>query len=187
MRIFLAVSVGEQFAVELTTALAPWRPRLKVRWTRPQTWHMTLQFLGEWPENRITGLIRAIEETCAIPSFPVDPGPLDAFPHLDSPRVLFLQMKDDGSSARLAARVRETVEEIWPHGPQDRREFRSHLTLARIRRPLSEEDVNLLKNMELTDLPRIPVEGFKLYRSVLGPDGPRYSELAFFPLRKKGE
>ena len=106
------------------------------------------------------------------------------FPHLKSPRVLFLHMEDDGQTAVLAAQVRAIVNESWPDGPQDNREFRSHLTLARIKTGLSDADVNLLQNMELKDLPPIRVEGFSLMCSELQPQGPRYTELAFYPLRK---
>ena len=187
MRLFLAVSVGEQFTIELTTQLAPWRSGLSLRWTSPEAWHLTLQFLGEWPEIRVSGLISALDGACRLPSFLLRPGSLDAFPNLESPRVLFLQMTDDGSCARLAGRVRETVQQVWPGGPQDRRDFRAHLTLGRVGGRLSPDEINFLKDKELGPFEAIQVEGFKLYRSVLGPRGPRYSELAYFPLRKKGE
>ena len=112
---------------------------------------------------------------------------MGGFPNLNSPRVLFLQMTDDGSCARLAGRVREIVERTWPLGPQDRREFRGHLTLARIQGRLAFHESNLLKNIQLGPFQKIPVEGFKLYGSELISRGPRYSELASFSLRKKGE
>ncbi|MBU8870428.1 MAG: RNA 2',3'-cyclic phosphodiesterase [Gemmatimonadales bacterium] len=184
MRLFLAVPVGEQFTAQLTTELALQRLDLKARWTRPQAWHVTLQFLGEWPENHVPGLISALEKVCVYPAFYLKPGSLDGFPNLNFLRVLFLQMDDDGLCVRLAGQVREIVEVIWPRGPQDRREFRSHLTLARIRRRLTENEVNLLKNTQLGPLGPVLVEDFKLYSSELGSDGPRYSELASFPLRK---
>ena len=187
MRLFLAVAVGERFIAQLTTELARWRAKLKFRWTRPRTWHVTLQFLGQWPENRIPGLVSALTEASSLPAFRLQPGPLDGFPRLDAPRVLFLQMEEDGSCARLAGRVREIVEGIWPDGPQDRREFRSHLTLARCRSRPTRDEINLLKNIQLGPFQRIPVEGFQLIRSKLTPRGPRYTELASFSLRKKGE
>ena len=187
MRIFLAVSVGEQFVAKLTTELARWHGEMNIRWTRPHLWHVTLQFLGEWPENRVPGLISALEEACSMPTFHLDAGSVGGFPNLNSPRVLFLHMNDDGSCTRLAGRVREIVGRTWPRGPQDRREFRSHLTLARIRARLDSRESNLLKNIQLGPFEQISVECFKLYKSVLEPSGPSYSELASFSLRKKGE
>lgn len=187
MRLFLAVSAGERFVAELTPRLAAWRPRLDVRWSRPETWHLTLQFLGEWPPERAERLIDALQQADFPPRFDLEPGRLDGFPDLRAPRVLFLQMDDDGSCARLAAAVRETVERIWPDGPQDRRSFRSHLTLARVRGRLASEQRNRLEKMDLGRFEAIPVEAFRLVRSDLRPEGPHYTELAVFPLRKKGE
>lgn len=187
MRLFLAVSLGEQFAADLSTQLARWTPELKIRWTRPPSWHVTLQFLGEWPESRVSGLISALEEVCDHPVFHLEPGSLDGFPNLGSPRVLFLQMEDDGTCVLLAGRVREIVEATWPRGPQDQREFRGHLTLARVRGRLAFREINLLKKVQLGPFDQVPIEAFKLYRSVLEPSGPRYTELASFSLRKKGE
>ena len=90
----------------------------------------------------------------------------------------------DGQAGALAGRVREIVAETWRNGPQDTREFRGHLTLARIKGKLSGDEVNLLKKLELNDLPAIQVTGFSLMASELRPQGPRYRELAFYALRK---
>lgn len=187
MRIFLAVSPGERFVETLTTQLVPLRSEVPLRWTRPETWHVTLQFLAEWPESRIPRLIEALQGLCDLPCFVLSPGRLGGFPDLASPRVLFLQMNDDGSCARLAGRMRDVVEGIWPQGPQDRRDFRGHLTLGRCRRDLALEHVNLLNDYRLCGLPEIPVEAFRLMRSDRSAGGVRHFELACFSLRKKGE
>ena len=188
MRVFLAVSGGEPFHRALTTALDGWRAggagRLKVRWTRPETWHLTLQFLGDWPEDRLEGLKSALEEARDQAPFVLTPGRVGGFPDLKRPRVLFLHMDDDGQAAALAGRIRKSVGEFWPDGPQDTRPFQSHLTLARIRESLSRADVKLFQEMELGDLSPIMVEGFHLLASERRPAGPRYETLAFFPLRK---
>jgi len=188
MRVFLAVSCGERFAAEVTTALDDWRAgpagRLPVRWTLPETWHLTLQFLGVWPEDRLAGLKTALEAVRGQSAFSLTPGRIGGFPDLKSPRVLFLHMADDGQTARLAGRVRSIVGDTWREGPQDNRAFRGHVTLARIRSRLSRSDINLLQELKLDGLPPVAVEGFSLMASELLPEGPRYTELAFYDLRK---
>lgn len=187
MRLFVAVSPGRRFTEELTSRLAEWTGRLDVRWTRPETWHLTLSFLGEWPADRAAPLIERL--SAAIESEPLRlvPGPLAGFPDLRRPRVLFVQMEGGGQLAALAAQVRGAVDQAWPEGPQDRRPFRPHLTLARIRRPLTAGDINLLQDIDLSDLPQETVERVQLIRSELRPDGSRYFDHAVFGLRKKGE
>ena len=188
MRVFLAVSCGERLAAEVTTALDDWRAgpmgRLPVRWTRPQTWHLTLQFLGDWPQHRLAELKTALEAARDQSAFCLTPGSIGGFPDLKSPRVLFLHMEDDGQAARLAGRVRGIVGDTWGEGPQDNRAFRGHLTLARIRSRLSRSDINLLQELKLEGLHPVTVEGFSLMASELLPEGPRYTELAFYELRK---
>jgi len=188
MRAFVAVSCGEHLTAELTTVRDRWRDgplgHLPLRWTDPGSWHLTLQFLSDWPETRLEGLKKALEAGTFPEPFVLHPGKLDAFPSLDAPRVLFLHMGDDGQIAALAARVREIVAGVWGDGPQDTRAFRPHLTLARIREKLPQDGLKLLKNMELENLPPVPVEGFRLMTSLLRPQGAQHVEQAYFALRK---
>ncbi len=188
MRVFLAVSCGEQLTAAVTTALDEWRTgpmgSLPVRWTRPETWHLTLQFLGDWPADRLEGLQTALEAARGQSVFSLTPGRVGGFPDLKSPRVLFLHMEDDGPAARLAGSVRTIVNNTWGQGPQDNRAFRAHLTLARIRMKLSRSDLNLLQELKLDGLPDVAVEGFSLVASELRREGPRYTTLAFYALRK---
>jgi len=188
MRVFLAVPCGEQLTSAVTRALDDWRTgpagRLPVRWTPPETWHLTLQFLGDWPTDRLSTLKTALAAVCAQPGFSLTPGRIGGFPGLKSPRVLFLHMEDDGQAVRLADRIRTIVNDTWRQGPQDKRAFRCHLTLARVRERLPKSDLDLLQELKLDDLPPVFVEGFSLIASELRREGPRYTTLAFFALRK---
>jgi 2'-5' RNA ligase len=188
MRVFLAVSCGERWARELTTALDAWKsgrtPAMPLRWTRPDTWHLTLQFLGDWPENKLSDLKSALECVSGPTGFSVEPGGLGGFPDLNNPRVLFLHMEGDGQLAQLAGRIRAVVNATWAEGPQDNRPFRGHLTLARVRGRWQDGDANMLQEIDLSHLPSVRIDGFRLVASTLRPEGPEYRELAFYPLRK---
>jgi 2'-5' RNA ligase len=187
VRVFLAVPPGERFSATLSARLDGVRDHLPVRWTRPHAWHLTLQFLGEWPQERLATLQNALATFAPGPPFRLRPAGPGAFPNLRRPRVLFLHLQDDGLAAHLASRLRVLVDEIWPDGPQDRKEFRPHLTLARVDRSLGRDQVKIFENMDLGGLPEISVEGFSLVASDLGPGGARYRDLAFVRMRKKGE
>ena len=187
MRVFLAVHPDPRFVRDLTTQLDPWRSALAVKWTLPVTWHVTLQFLGEWPADRLKVLQEALSRLEAGPPFELVPGPLGGFPNLRAPRVLFLQMDSGGRAERLARLVRDCVAEVWPDGPQDRKAFRGHLTLARIKRRLTGAEGDLLARLELEPFAPVRVESFHLIASELFRDGPRYTELTSYRMRKKGE
>lgn len=187
MRVFLAVAPGEPFRTALSSRLDAARRAVPAAWTRPGSWHLTLQFLGEWPQERLAGLQDALDAADPGPPFSLRPGGLGAFPDLRRPRALFLHLQDDGQAAALAGRLRTAVDAAWSDGPQDRKAFRPHLTLARARTPLGHEDLRTLSGIDLCGLPEIPVEGFALIASALGPGGSRYRDLAFWSMRKKGE
>jgi 2'-5' RNA ligase len=186
MRLFLAVHPPPRFVAELTTRLDPWRADLALAWTRPESWHLTLQFLGVWPVLQATALQAALASLEPV-EFLVKPGAVGAFPHWSRPRVLILHMAGDGKLAGLAAAVREIVHGVWPDGPQDSRPFRGHLTLARMREPLAKKGQKTLLDMDLRPFDPFPVDRFRLMASELHPQGAQHREVAFYPLRKKGE
>jgi len=187
VRVFLAVHPGEQLVRELSARLDPWHRRLDLHWTSSSAWHLTLQFLGEWPPEGLERLQTALTGADCGEPFTIAPGSLGGFPDLRLPRVLFLQMTDDGQGAELAARLREIVDRTWPEGPQDTRPYHGHLTLARLRSPLGRDDCRMMDTIDLSALPDVQVEGFSLVSSELHTAGPRHRELAFWRLRKKGE
>ncbi len=187
MRVFLAVHPGEDFCAALSSRLDEGARRLPLRWTGPATWHLTLQFLGEWPGERLEALQRALPGAADRAPHRLRPGGLGAFPNLSRPRVLFLHMEDDGRTAALARDLRSIVAATWPEGPQDTRPLRAHLTLARVKAPLDGATINTLRGIDLSGLPEVMVDGFALVASELGAGGPQHRDLGFWRMRKKGE
>ena len=89
-----------------------------------------------------------------------------------------------GVVSALAALALDTASACEALGiAHEEKEFRPHLTLARIRRP---EPLTALKT-EISRLPSVEfgvfqAESFHLYRSQLQPGGSIYTKLASFPL-----
>ena len=186
MRLFLAVNPGEHLRSELVTRIDQARGKIgsggALRWTRPESWHLTLQFLGDWPDDRLTRLQQGIMGLEAGHGFLLKPGVLGAFPDLHRPRVLFLHLDSDGKAESLARSVRETVAEVWPRGPQDNKVFRAHLTVARVRGILTASERKILTGLDLDGLPDSEVREFHLVASVPHPTGPEYHTVMVVPL-----
>jgi 2'-5' RNA ligase len=186
MRLFVAVTPPLQWRQKVATRVDPVRRLLDrcsvLRWTRPESWHLTLQFLGEWPEERVPGLERGLAGFEAGDSFVLHSLGLGAFPHLSRPRVLFLQLDSDGKAEKLARLVRESVAGVWPDGPQDSKPFRAHLTLARVKGTLTRAEKEVLAGLDLTGLPEVEARDFRLISSALLPGGAQHRDLAVFPL-----
>ena len=179
MRLFLAIPLTEEvrqgIARHLRGSLAhplPGRP------VRPENWHLTVRFLGDVEEAAADRVVREVDVVDRGSAFRVRWGSLGAFPRPRRANVLWLGVdQGEHEAERLAAVVEEAVEGAG-FAPEDR-PFRSHLTLSRLR---PDQDVSpILEAVPPIGL-AMPVSRVVLYRSHLGPGGPRYEEVESFPL-----
>lgn len=131
MRLFIAVYPSTE-AVESLQAVLPTDSAL--RWTTPEQWHLTLVFLGEVAEDRVSELSTRLGRAAArsVPMELAFTG-VGTFPkQARRGRVLWSAVTGDVSELtlladRCAAAARRTGLEV------EDRKFRAHLTLARAR------------------------------------------------------
>jgi 2'-5' RNA ligase len=143
--------------------------------------HVTLKFAGELPVEAVDPIAAALGPLAIAPRLPwTCPVAIGAFPAIERARVLVLELADDegGTLARLAASVDER---FATHGvAREKRAFRPHLTLARLKRPhdirrwLHDERSGFAGECTLTAL--------TLYRSDLDARGAVHTPLARFTL-----
>jgi 2'-5' RNA ligase len=184
MRLFFAVPVSDTIKKAVTASIAssglvsaPWR------WVRDDNFHITLKFLGETDPALIKPLVAAgLSVAEASSSFETVYSRFGAFPGLKRPRVLFYGM-DEGQEkmASLALGVDNAVEYLGFE--KEKRPFRPHLTLARIKADLDQRVTGLLQTF--ADLPEGTtgvVDHFLLIRSILHRSGAEYEEIARFDL-----
>ena len=172
----MAVNPPEQLCLDLATRLDAVHSRLRIVWTRPEAWHLTLMFLGEWPAQRLPALGTALRDAVEPHrSFVIQPGHLGAFPNRRRPRVLFLHLDGGDPLQALADDIRAAVGAVWPDGPQDHKAFRPHLTLARVKKPLSGAERTVLRALDLGGWDSFAVEQIQLVASELRREGARYT------------
>ena len=133
-RLFVALLPPESVRDDLTRFLEPrWEAETPWRWTRPETWHITLAFLPAVSDARLEPLVGSLADvrTAAVP-LALDGGL--AFPDALRARVLGLRVGPDAERiARLAGTVRRACNRAGVE--VDGTRFRAHLTLARTSRP----------------------------------------------------
>lgn len=174
---FVAVPVpAEPSIVALLGALAALRADLRA--VPPEQLHFTLSFLGQVPDEARDGLAEGMAEAArGVKPFEVELKGVGAFPRARDPRVVWIGVRDPRPMVELALRTRES---LAARGfPGDDKDFRAHLTLARVKSERNvEELVRFLARHGNDELPTIQVRETRLYKSVLSPTGPTYDTLA---------
>jgi 2'-5' RNA ligase len=184
MRLFFAVPTtpGVREAVRAAIGAFPER-KPPWRWIPPENFHLTLKFLGEVEERLVPSLHEAAGRiTARVAPFTLAFDRFGGFPNLRRPRVIFFAASDGADRLRdLASLVEDEVE---PLGfARERRPFRAHLTLARIKRRLHGDLIAALET-----IPPLPegtaqeVDRFVLMRSHLRRDGAQYEEIGTYLL-----
>jgi 2'-5' RNA ligase len=134
VRCFLAVPVAEPALADVQRVLTMLRREIEpVRWARPETLHITVQFYANATDDLVRAALRAANTVVAKSEpFPVTLDTLGAFPPRGSPRVLWLGSTQESPplvsfATQCRAALREAGLEV------DDREFRVHCTLGRPR------------------------------------------------------
>jgi 2'-5' RNA ligase len=184
IRAFLAIEMPDT----LRTGLALVQGELKrshadVRWMAVNNIHLTLKFFGNVPENEIDTLAVAAREVAAEEEpFRLKATSAGAFPSLKAPRVVWLGL---GGDVVPLTRLYHHLEKAFatlgylPEG----RAFNPHLTLGRVKSPANREKLaKMLEKLPPVDWPAFAVTELILFRSVLSPQGSKYTPLKVIPL-----
>lgn len=157
---------------------------LGVRWVKPANIHLTLKFLGD-TDPSLGDAIRTAMQTAVSAQRPLElaTGGLGGFPNLKRPRVIWQAV--GGDVERLQTIQAHLADALVQCGfKRERRPFRAHLTIARLRNPKRWGAREAAMVAKLEDMPPQPFTADTLiwYRSQLHPEGAVYSELARMPL-----
>lgn len=184
IRIFLGVGLGE------ISSLNKWIIFLRqlgyedqLRWTRPDQWHITLKFIGDFSVSLIpelTGKLRNGFSQKAGRQLVLKGAGF--FGALRSPKVLWAGVESSDWLDELNKIAEDICQETCI--PKSPKPFSAHLTLARIKKlKRPERLINEVKIREKTRWGHQQVQEVFLYQSKLTRDGPVYSVLARFELK----
>jgi RNA 2',3'-cyclic 3'-phosphodiesterase len=179
LRLFLAAEVPEGVKTALGVAIEPWRRTLPgARWIPPESWHITLKFLGPTDPQRLQWIEEAIGSVASAHApAEVQLANLGAFPAAGRARVLWAGVED--ADHRLAALAADLQVALGDAFPSEARSFHAHLTVARSDPPLV-----LPSGFAETSCESglFVIDRLILYRSHLQRPHPRYEVLSVLPL-----
>jgi 2'-5' RNA ligase len=178
-RAFIAIDVNEEVRRKLVEAqrkLAATGAQLKL--VEPENIHITIKFLGDVPDGRLSEIIDAVRRAVAnIPQFEMEVQGVGAFPNLRYMRVIWAGVSN--GRERIIAVQKNVDRELQRLGFQPERDFVPHLTLARIKSALQKDRlIELIENMSTEEFGRTQARSIELKQSTLTSKGPIYSTLA---------
>ena len=181
MRTFIAIELDK----DIKEKIALIQQQLKqtnanVKWVKPENIHLTLKFLGEVNEEQLNKTKNILQDSIKEKrSFDMVISELGAFPKLESPRVIWIGIKNGVENVLDITSILEG-ELSRIDFPKEKRPFSGHITIGRVRsnKNRSEliEAVNKFNKEEQKEFSQT-VKSIVLFKSTLTPKGPIYEAL----------
>lgn len=157
-----------------------------VRAVDPSNLHITLKFLGETPDTRVSAICNALKATAMQhPTIEVSMTGIGCFPKPERPSVLWIGLSESDQHecpelTSLAGQI-DTQMAALGFQPEPRR-YRSHLTLARIKGRPPQSIYEFIEENRAQPFGQLSIESFHLVQSQLERHGPHYVDMATFRL-----
>lgn len=183
MRCFIAVELPDALKQEVAEIQAEFKQTgADVKWVESASLHLTIKFLGDIGEDKISALKESLPFTLHPSSFTITLEGIGAFPKTIFPRVIWVGVGEGKESLVNLARYVEEICSRLGFAPEER-PFSAHLTIGRVR---SRQGLApLIKKLQVAEFRGsvpAPVSQLTLFQSTLSPKGPTYTPLAEIPL-----
>ena len=181
MRLFVGIPLPSSLSDELSRISLRYQSlKDNLRWYPPDSWHITLQFLGSVTPEQHACILSALQ-SISHPSVPVS---TDALGFFDRAGVFFAQV---ALSPELVSLQQHVTAANLPCGfTPETRPYHPHITLARTKGRSGARSMRALQS-QLQALPyrlfaNFTASEFVLYESIPTPSGSRYEIHNHFPL-----
>ena len=176
MRMFIAIDIGErEEIVDMEKKLEKIQGRIKL--VEPWNVHLTLKFLGETKEEIIPEIKKVMEKSVeGISPFSCNLIGMGAFPSMDYVKVIWIGLKDEGETKKIAQRLEEGLE---AHGfKKEKRKFTPHITIARVKNLKEKKEMKSFLQEHANDsFGILNVNSIVLKKSELRKEGPIYETI----------
>ncbi len=183
LRTFIALPLPPEWTQALESVIGNLQDATSrgVRWVRPSGIHLTLKFLGSTDAGLVPSILSGLDQALSGAQSPqLALSRLGTFPNSGNPRVLWAGVTGELDILEGLHRRVETLM-VGLGWAAERRPFRPHLTVGRVRDHASGADRRRIATA-ITDcsIPRLPTwrpNVVRLYQSELTPRGAIYSNL----------
>ena len=184
VRLFIAINLPESERQAIHHSTAPLRAAASaVTWVAPECIHLTMKFLGEQRPEDVPAVRDAVAGVARrFQPVRLDVGGVGAFPHLRAPKIFWMGITPDPKLELLHHDLEIACEALGHE--VEARAFRPHITLGRVKREVTAEQVGTLARLAINVRYRAAIDAgsVDVMRSELSSAGPRYTVLAAVPL-----
>jgi 2'-5' RNA ligase len=177
IRAFLALPLDESISKKIAYLVKELKQHPhadRVRWVAPPNLHLTLNFFGQFPQEKLPALCSKLgSQIAAFPSFVIDYGKILLLPHERHPHALSLHVELSEPLAAFYRVIQLTLQDCG-FSPEAR-PFLPHVTIGRIRGHFSLDKEVKFQAYQL-------VEKLNFYQSRTSSEGPVYEILETFYL-----
>ncbi|HWP91675.1 MAG TPA: RNA 2',3'-cyclic phosphodiesterase [Thermodesulfobacteriota bacterium] len=180
MRVFIAALIPQEIKYEIKKYVDEIKPYWEgVKWENQEKLHVTLKFLGEIEESKVEEVGTALRVLIGNYSpFEMEISSFGGFPNLRNPRVLFIALSENKELSRLYNEIEEGLERVGFSA--ETRPFVPHITVGRIK-----SRARIKGTLPFPKPHSFLISEVAVMRSVLGPEGSKYSTISLFRLDKK--
>lgn len=171
MRLFIAIPLAKSLVAELAALCSRLRSKEdSLRWSAPESWHITLQFLGSSSPQQFDCLTTQLARVRSVPL----PLRLDGLGIFDRAGVFLAKVELTPELTALQERVTAATAHCG-FVPEDR-PYQPHITLARSKGDRGKQQLKALKTSAMAKpaFSSFTAREFLLYESHLGPGGSKY-------------
>lgn len=172
MRAFIAIETPKEVNFTLKEIQKKFAGLGKINFTQ-EPYHLTLKFLGEISEDQCTQ-VKELLKSIKFKPFELELTQLGVFPNEDYIKVIWVGTKDKEVN-ELQQQIDSKLTGIFG---KDLR-FHAHITLGRVKFVENKEKIKELFKTKVPSL-KFEVKEFKLIKSELTPNGPKYEDLEVF-------
>ena len=176
-RIFIGIDLPQKVKKRLYQRIEKWQ-EIPVKWSREENFHITLSFLGYLYDDVIFDVCHKVKKTSSnFDSFDINLEQIKLGPSLENPNMVWLT----GVASENLKKLQENLEKELGIFQSEKKVFRPHITLGRIRKTKWEalpEKPEINEKFSVS----IPVESVQVIESLYEDGKRKYIVLENCPL-----
>ncbi len=176
LRLFIALPLTSELRRRLEVITESLSEKISgVRWSKTENIHLTLKFLGDIEEKKVSAIKQVLQKVAARHGpFELNVGELGVFPGFRKPRVIWAGVREEGESLKLL--VQDLEQSLARMGfKREKREYSPHLTLGRVKVTHAPPELReIFSSRGAESLGRLRMDVILLIKSTLTGEGPVY-------------